>query len=50
MPRIGKRLNPPEGVEPKLGDIVTYEIIYDDGQKGTISTQITEFDILLSKD
>lgn len=44
MPTIGKRLFPPEGVEPKVGDMVIWEIIYDDGKVGTISTFRTEFD------
>jgi hypothetical protein len=43
-PKIGKRLNPPEGIEPKLGDVVTYEVIYED-EIGTISSVITQFDL-----
>jgi len=49
MPQIGKRLEPAEGVKPKVGDKVVYEIIYDDGKVGTIATFVTEFDILISK-
>lgn len=41
----GRRITPPEGVEVKVGDIVTYEVIYDDGRVGTISTKITDFDL-----
>lgn len=41
---LGDRLEPPKGVELKLGDLVTYEVIFDDGSKGTISTTVTEFD------
>lgn len=33
-------------MEVKVGDIVTYEIIYDDGRVGTISTNITNFDLI----
>lgn len=46
MPQIGKRLKPKEGVEPQVGDEVTWELIFDDGQKGTITTVVTEFDRL----
>lgn len=49
MPHIGKRLEPAEGVVPKLGDKVVYEVIYDNGEIGTITTFITEFDELISK-
>jgi len=48
MPHLGKRLIPPKGVEPKLGDKVVYEIVYDDGQIGTITTWVEKFDLLLS--
>lgn len=47
--RIVKRLEPPEGVKPKLGDIVTYEVEYDDGQKGTITTRVEEFDLMINQ-
>ena len=50
MVHIKKRINPPEGVETKLGDLVTYEIIFDDGSVGTISTHITEFDLKIKED
>ena len=49
MAVIGKRLEPPEGVTPKVGDKVVYEVIYPDGQKGTITTFVDEFDIEFSK-
>lgn len=45
MSVIGRRLEPPEDVELKLGDMVTYEVIFNDGSKGTISTKVTEFDL-----
>jgi hypothetical protein len=48
MPHLGKRLIPSKGVEPKLGDKVVYEIIYDDGQVGTITTWVEKFDLLVS--
>ena len=44
-PKIGRRLEPPEGVKAKVGDRVTYELIYEDGQVGTISTIFDEFDL-----
>jgi len=44
MYHFGKRLEPAEGVEPKVGDKLTYEIIYDDGSVGTITTIVDEFD------
>lgn len=44
--RIGKRIEPEDDVELKLGDIVTYEIIYDDGQTGTITTIVSKIDLL----
>lgn len=47
-PRIGKRLEPAEGIVPKLGDKVVYEVIYDDGQIGTITTFIEDFDLMVS--
>ncbi len=28
-----------------LGDLVEYEVIYDDGQVGMITTFVTEFDL-----
>ena len=49
MAVIGKRLEPPEGVIPKVGDKVVYEVIYPDGQKGIITTFVDEFDIEFSK-
>ncbi len=48
MAYLGKRLVPPEEVEPELGDKVVYEIVYDDGQVGTITTWIDKFDLLVS--
>lgn len=48
MAYLGKRLVPPEGVTLKLGDKVVYEIVYDDGQIGAITTWIEKFDLLLS--
>ena len=45
---ISKRLEPPEGVSPKLGDKVVYEVIYDDGQIGTITTFVDKFDLMVS--
>lgn len=45
MSVIGRRLEPPEDVELKLGDMVTYEVIFNDGSKGTISTKVEEFDL-----
>lgn len=47
MTKIKKRINPPEGVEAKLDDLVTYEVIFDDGSIGTISTHVTEFDLYI---
>ena len=47
-PRIGKRLEPAEGITPKLGDKVVYEVIYDDGQVGTITTFVDKFDLMIS--
>ena len=44
MPQIGKRIEPKEGIEPKIGDKVVYEIIFDDGRVGTMETFISEFD------
>ena len=49
MAVISKRLEPPEGVTLKVGDKVVYEVIYPDGQKGTITTFVDEFDIEFSK-
>lgn len=48
MAYLGKRLVPPEGITPKLGDKVVYEIVYDNGQIGTITTWIEKFDLLVS--
>lgn len=50
MAYIKRRITPPEGVETKLGDLVTYEVVLDDGTSGTISTHITEFDLNIKKD
>ncbi len=46
MQFIGKRIEPPEGVEPKLGDKVVYETTFDDGTKGTLTLYIDEFDLM----
>lgn len=43
--KVGKRLEPAEGVEPKLGDKVVYEVIYKTGQVGTITTFVEQFDL-----
>ena len=43
-----KRIEPVEGVTPKLGDKVVYEIIYDDGSIGTITTYVDKFDLMIS--
>ena len=43
-----KRLEPVEGVAPKLGDKVVYEVIYDDGHIGTITTYVDKFDLMIS--
>lgn len=45
---IGRRIKPAEGITPKLGDLVEYEVIYDDGQVGMITTFVTEFDLKFS--
>jgi len=45
MYKIDKRLEPKEGIPLKLGDKVVYEIIWDDGQLGTLTTFISEFDL-----
>lgn len=42
---IGKRLEPEEGIPLKLGDKVVYEIIYDNGEVGTITAFVSEFDM-----
>lgn len=47
-PRIGKRLEPAKDITLKLGDKVVYEVIYDDGQVGTITTFIDKFDLIVS--
>ena len=43
--KIGKRLEPAEGVVSKLGEKVVNEVIYDDGRTGTITTFVTKFDL-----
>lgn len=48
FPKIGKRLEPPEGVVPNLGDKVVYEVIYEDGQVGTITTFVEKIDLMIS--
>lgn len=45
MFKIGKRLEPEEGIQLKLGDKVVYEIIYDNGEVGTITAFVSEFDM-----
>ena len=49
FPILGKRLEPSERVVPKAGDKVVYEVIYPDGQKGTITTFVDQFDLEVSK-
>ena len=48
MVQIGKRSEPAEGIVPKLGDKVVYEVIYDDGTVGTITTFVDKFDLMVS--
>lgn len=43
--KIGKRLEPAEGVVPMLGEKVVYEVIYEDGRTGTITTFVDKFDL-----
>lgn len=45
MFKIGKRLEPEESIPLKLGDKVVYEIIYDNGEVGTITAFVSEFDM-----
>ena len=47
-PVLGKRLEPADGIKPKLGDKVVYEVIYGDGTVGTITTFVDEFDLMIS--
>ena len=47
MAHLGRRLEPPEGVEAKVGDKVVYEVIYDGGEVGTLTTFVDEFDMRL---
>ena len=49
MAHLVKRLEPQEGVTPKVGDKVVYEVMYDDGRIGTITTWVTEFDRMIEK-
>lgn len=51
MLQIGKRLEPAEGIVPKLGDKVVFEVIDDDGGViGTITAFIDEFDLSFKND
>jgi hypothetical protein len=43
--KLGKRLIPPEGIPLKVGDYVKFEIICEDGRKGTLGTFVSEFDL-----
>lgn len=47
MAHLVKRLEPKEGVTAKVGDKVVYEVMYDDGRIGTITTFVTEFDKMI---
>lgn len=49
-PIIGKRLEPAEDITPKLGDKVVYEVTYDEGQVGTITTFVDKFDLMVSEE